>query len=165
MKFQELTELVECVYPIRLDAVSELTLNYLLSIAEKTMEEKVQTKMSQDITVLITDQDNIYIGETGDPQWGATLIDQLRQQQDTRVTHLVTWVRSGMDPAAQRMGLDIASYNFRKMLLELNEENAKALFLLHKNCRYRRFRRVKQLFQYRYRVFAYCQNPRPKGAA
>ena len=58
------------------------------------------------------------------------LIDQLRQQQDTRVTHLVTWVRSGMDPAAQRMGLDIASYNFRKMLLELNEENAKALFLL-----------------------------------
>ena len=130
MKFQELTELVECVYPIRLDAVSELTLNYLLSMAEKTMEETVQTKMSQDVTVLITDQDNIYIGETGDPQWGATLIDQLRQQQDTRVTHLVTWVRSCMDPAVQRMGLDIASYNFRKMLLELNEENAKALFLL-----------------------------------
>lgn len=126
MKFDELRNLMDSAYAIRVAPVSELTLNYLMNIAEQAMESRPQAEGMQEITVVITSRDNIYTGTTGDAQWGAELIKQLEAQGDTRVTHLVTWICS----TEHRKGLDLPSYQFRKRLMELDEKNAFALLVM-----------------------------------
>lgn len=130
MKFNDFKGLVDKVYVIQLDAVSELTLNYLMTIAEKALANLPQTAGNQDVTVVITSQDKIYTGSTMDPQWGVQLIQTLKEQGDTQVTHLVTLVRSGAGTPAFRSGPDVPSYDFRKMLIDLNERNSYALLVL-----------------------------------
>ena len=122
MKFDDFKGLIDYGYVIRLDAVSELTLSYLMTLAEKVLAELPQTDELRNITVVITDRDNIYTGSTVSDESSAALIRQLTEQDDTYVTHLVT-VFPG--PA-----LELPSYTFRQMLLELNEKNANALMVL-----------------------------------
>ena len=122
MKFNDFKDLIDYGYVIRLDAVSELTLSYLMTLAEKALAELPQTDELRNVTLVITDRDNIYTGSTVSDENSAALIRQLSVQDDTHVTHLVT-VFPG--PA-----LDLPSYTFRQMLLELNEENAHALMVL-----------------------------------
>lgn len=121
MKFDDFKGLIDTGYVIRLDTVSELTLSYLMTLAEKALAELPQTK-DQNVTVVITSRDNIYTGSTFSDEGSAALIRKLAEQDDTHVTHLVT-VFPG--PA-----VDLPSYAFRQALLELNEKNAHALMVL-----------------------------------
>lgn len=121
MKFDDFKGLIDTGYVIRLDTVSELTLSYLMTLAEKALAELPQTK-DQSVTVVITSRDNIYTGSTFSDEGSAALIRKLAEQDDTHVTHLVT-VFPG--PA-----VDLPSYAFRQALLELNEKNAHALMVL-----------------------------------
>lgn len=120
MKFDDFKGLIDTGYVIRLDTVSELTLSYLMTLAEKALAELPQTK-DQNVTVVITSRDNIYTGSTFSDEGSAALIRKLAEQDDTHVTHLVT-VFPGLS-------LDLPSYIFRKMLIELNEKNAYALLV------------------------------------
>ena len=121
MKFDDFKGLIDTGYVIRLDTVSELTLSYLMTLAEKALAELPQTK-DQNVTVVITSRDNIYTGSTFSDEGSAALIRKLAEQDDAHVTHLVT-VFPG--PA-----VDLPSYAFRQALLELNEKNAHALMVL-----------------------------------
>lgn len=122
MKFNDFKDLIDYGYVIRLDAVSELTLSYLITLAEKALAELPQTDELRNVTLVITSRDNIYTGSTFSDEGCAALIRKLAEQDDTHVTHLVT-VFPG--PA-----VDLPSYAFRQALLELNEENAHALMVL-----------------------------------
>ena len=128
MKLDELIALVDSPYAVRIDPVSELTLSYLINLAEKYLDAKPPAGGVQEATVLITTRDKIYIGTTGDVQWGAELIRHLEENDDTQVTHMVTLLRS--TGAEVRQGPDVPSWKFRKKLLEMNEKNAYALLVL-----------------------------------
>lgn len=122
MKYDDFKGLIDYGYEIRLDTVSELTLSYLMTLAEKALAQLPRTEEPRNVTLVITNRDNIYTGSTVSDEDSAALIQQLKEQDDTHVTHLVT-VFPG--PA-----LELPSYTFRQMLLELNEKNAHALMVL-----------------------------------
>ena len=130
MKLDELINLAGNPYTIRIDGASELTLTHLMNLAQKALDDTPPATGMQDVTVLITSQDNIYTGTTGDTLWGEALIQQLKSQQDTQVTHLVSLLRSYTDTTGLRQGPDVPSFNFRKKLLELDEKNAFALLVM-----------------------------------
>ena len=130
MKFDELRGLVDSGYQIRVDPVSELTLSYLMNLAEKALGDSPKTEEDQEVTVVITARDKIYTGTASDPQWVARLTKALEEQGDTQVTHLVTMIRSCTDTTGVRQGLDLPSYTFRNMLVDLDERNESALLVL-----------------------------------
>lgn len=130
MKLQDFQGLIDTVHRIELDAVSQCTLTYLHNLVEKALAEMPIENGNQQVTVLITSRDNIYYGDTDAPDWGAELIRQLQEQNDTHVTHLVTAVRYCADGSVKQSGFDITSYNFRKMLMDLDRKNAYALFVM-----------------------------------
>ena len=130
MKLQDFEGRLTDAYEIRVDAVSECTLTYLHDLAEKALEELPRNDGNQQVTAVITERDHVYYGDTDGPGWGAELIARLRERGDTHVTHLVTVVRCCKDGKVIRSGTDMPSYNFRKTLVELNEQNAYALFVV-----------------------------------
>lgn len=129
MKIDDFKGLLDSAWAVRLDAVSELTLNYLLVLAEKEMKSCPAGEGMQCITALMTEHDKIFIGITSGLQDGSQLIDKMKQDGETQVTHLVTLVQGGRG-AGDYPPLDVCDYGFRKRLLELNEKNAFALMLL-----------------------------------
>lgn len=122
MKIDDLIPLVEHPQQIRLNGFSELLLNHLMDVARQALEATTEMHPMLQVIALYTARGNIHTGISYGPQTGEALLEQLRQQGDTQVTHLVAlWARGG---------LDMPAFDFRKALLELDAGNEFALLVM-----------------------------------
>lgn len=122
MKFQELAGLTDFALVIWVDAFSELMLNHLMNVTKEALASTSETHDMLQVTALHTTGEKIYTGISYGPQSGEQLIEKLKEQGDTQVTHLVAMWQQG--------GIDIPSFDFRQALIDLNEKNEFALLVM-----------------------------------
>ena len=94
----------------------------MLKIAKKEVEaltEDKNVRPGQQVTVLLTDKDNIYIA-TND--FEGLICRELQEKKDKKITKMVTMWKDGC--------VDLSSFDFRKALVAMDEYNLNTEILL-----------------------------------
>ena len=77
-----------------------------------TLNEIVDGLPEPQVTILLTDNDNIYVAVN---DVDGTICEELKQGKDTRAIKMLTMWKDGQ--------LDLSSFRFRNALIEMNEQN------------------------------------------
>jgi hypothetical protein len=87
----------------------------LISIAKNKVDEISETVdglLSPQVTVLLTNSDNIYIAVN---DLDGVICEELKQNKTTKILRMITMWKDG--------GVDLPSLTFRKALVEMDEYN------------------------------------------